>query len=101
MKLEQIGSLLEQLKLDHDLDGTDVLIINAVNKLGADALVTRVMKEFQLASKNTTHSRIKKLIKLGFLKAEFDDNNLRTKQLVLTGKLEEILLCLRTANRPN
>jgi DNA-binding MarR family transcriptional regulator len=96
MKLEQISNLLEQLKVNHDLDGTDLIIINTVNKLGVNALVTRVMKEFQLASKGTTHSRIKKLIKLGFLKTELDDDNQRTKQLVMTGKLKEVLCALKT-----
>jgi DNA-binding MarR family transcriptional regulator len=91
MNFIEVAEVLKRLKLDHDVDGYDIVLINEVNKLGNEAFVMRVMREFKLTSRNTTHTRIKKLIKKGLLATELDGGNMRTKRLVLTDKLEEIL----------
>lgn len=91
MKLYELADKLKNLKTVHDLDGLDVILINEVNNLGADAFVMRVLKGFDLCSQATTHTRIKKLIKKEVLAIELDGANMRTKRLVLTEKAEEIL----------
>lgn len=91
MKLNELAITLRIFKTAHDLDGLDLILINEVNKLGADAFVMRVLKVFDLCSQATTHTRIKKLIKKEVLAIELDGANMRTKRLVLTKKAEEIL----------
>lgn len=91
MKLYELADMLKTLKVKHNIDGLDLILINEVNNLGAEAFVMRVLKEFALCSPATTHTRIKKLIKKGLLATELDGTNMRTKRLVLTDRTEEIL----------
>jgi DNA-binding MarR family transcriptional regulator len=95
MNFIEVAEVLKRLKLDHDVDGHDIVLINEVNKLGDEAFVMRVIAEFPLTSRNTTHTRIKELIKKGLLTVELDGENMRTKRLVLTDKLEEVLYAIR------
>ena len=94
MKLYELANMLETLKVEHDLDSLDIILINKVNNLHTEAFVMRVLKEFKLCSQATTHTRIKKLIKKEVLATELDGANMRTKRLVLTKKAEEILDCV-------
>ena len=91
MNFLDVAETLKRLKIKHDVDGLDIILINEVNKLGDDAFVMRVIENFKLASRNTAHARIKKLVKQGLLAVELDGNNMRTKKLVLTNKLEGVL----------
>lgn len=91
MKLHEISKMLETLKIEHNLDSLDIILINRVNNLHADAFVMRVLKDFKLCSQATAHARIKRLIRHGVLAVELDGDNMRTKRLVLTNKAEEVL----------
>ena len=91
MNFIEVAEVLKRLHEDHDLDGFDIVLINEVNKLGDDAFVMRVIEKFKLTSRNTAHARIKKLISKGLLATELNGSNMRTKRLVLTDKLEEVL----------
>jgi DNA-binding MarR family transcriptional regulator len=98
MNVKELADTLYKLKTEHDLDSLDVILLASI---GEDARVMPTIRRFRLTSQATAHARLKKLIKNKFVSIEASTTNLREKNIVLTGKLEEILLCLRTANRPN
>lgn len=98
MELKELAAVLRKLKVEHDLDSLDIILLASIEP---EARVMPTIRRFRLTSSATAHARLKKLIKNNFVNIEQSETNLRTKNLVLTGKLEEILLCLRTANQPN
>ena len=98
MELKELAAVLHKLKVEHDLDSLDIILLASIEP---EARVMPTIRRFRLTSSATAHARLKKLIKNNFVHIEQSETNLRTKNLVLTRKLEEILLCLRTANRPN
>jgi DNA-binding MarR family transcriptional regulator len=98
MNVKELADTLYKLKTEHDLDSLDVILLASI---GEDARVMPTIRRFRLTSQATAHARLKKLIKNKFVSIEASTTNLREKNIVLTEKLEEILLCLRTANRPN
>lgn len=98
MELKELAAVLRKLKVEHDLDSLDIILLASIEP---EARVMPTIRRFRLTSSATAHARLKKLIKNNFVHIEQSETNLRTKNLVLTKKLEEILLCLRTANRPN
>ena len=88
MKLKELADTLYKLKTEHDLDSLDVILLASI---GDDARVMPTIRRFRLTSQATAHARLKKLIKNEFVHIEPSTTNLREKNLVLTGKLEEIL----------
>ena len=88
MKLKELADTLYKLKTEHDLDSLDVILLASI---GDDARVMPTIRRFRLTSQATAHARLKKLIKNEFVSIEASTTNLREKNLVLTGKLEEIL----------
>ena len=98
MELKELAAVLRKLKVEHDLDSLDIILLASIEP---EARVMPTIRRFRLTSSATAHARLKKLIKNNFVHVEQSETNLRTKNLVLTKKLEEILLCIRTANQPN
>jgi DNA-binding MarR family transcriptional regulator len=88
MKLKELADTLYKLKTEHDLDSLDVILLASI---GDDARVMPTIRRFRLTSQATAHARLKKLIKNEFVSIEASTTNLREKNIVLTGKLEEIL----------
>jgi DNA-binding MarR family transcriptional regulator len=50
-----------------------------------------IIKNFKAASHATTHSRIKKLVKHGFINRVADESNLRIKKLEPTPKYNDLV----------
>ena len=88
MELNELGALLRKLKTEHDLDSLDIVLLASI---GPEARVMPTIRRFRLTSQATAHARLKKLIKNEFVNIEASTTNLREKNLVLTGKFEEIL----------
>jgi DNA-binding MarR family transcriptional regulator len=89
MKLKELADTLYKLKTEHDLDSLDVILLASI---GDDARVMPTIRRFRLTSQATAHARLKKLIKNEFVSIEASTTNLREKNIVLTGKLEEIIM---------
>ena len=88
MELNELGALLRKLKTEHDLDSLDIILLASI---GPEARVMPTIRRFRLTSSATAHARLKKLIKNNFVHIEQSETNLRTKNLVLTDRLQEIL----------
>jgi DNA-binding MarR family transcriptional regulator len=88
MNVKELADTLYKLKTEHDLDSLDVILLASI---GEDARVMPTIRRFRLTSQATAHARLKKLIKNKFVSIEASTTNLREKNIVLTGKLEEIL----------
>lgn len=94
MKLEKLAEALGSLKRKYNVDGTDVLILNAVyamKKQHGEVLTMQFIKNFKGASEATTHARMKKLIRCGLLDRVGDEKNLRIKKLEPTSKTWELV----------
>lgn len=88
MELNELAHVLLKLKTEHGLDSLDIILLASI---GPEARVMPTIRRFRLTSQATAHARLKKLIKNEFVNIEASTTNLREKNLVLTGKLEEIL----------
>jgi DNA-binding MarR family transcriptional regulator len=95
MELNELGTLLRNLKTEHDLDSLDIILLASI---GPEARVMPTIRRFRLTSSATAHARLKKLIKNEFVHIEPSTTNLREKNLVLTDKLER-LLCTTTKHQ--
>jgi DNA-binding MarR family transcriptional regulator len=93
MKLDKLAQALNGLRSKYKVDGTDLLILNAVIAMRkeGDVLTMRFIKNFKGASEATTHARMKKLLKYGLLARVVDDDNLRIKKLEPTAKTNELV----------
>ena len=94
MKLEKLAQALNGLRSKYKVDGTDVLILNAVIAMKREhdeVLTMQFIKNFKGASNATTHSRMKKLLKYGLLARVVDEDNLRVKKLEPTAKTQELV----------
>lgn len=94
MRLEKLAVALNGLRSKYNVDGTDVLILNAVyamKKEHGEVLTMQFIKNFKGASEATTHARMKKLLKCGLLARVGDEKNLRVKKLEPTPKTWELV----------
>ena len=88
MELKELAAVLRKLKVEHDLDSLDIILLASIEP---EARVMPTIRRFRLTSSATAHARLKKLIKNNFVHIEQSETNLRTKNLVLTDRLQEIL----------
>lgn len=88
MELKELAAVLRKLKVEHDLDSLDIVLLASIEP---EARVMPTIRRFRLTSSATAHARLKKLIKNNFVNIEQSETNLRTKNLVLTDRLQEIL----------
>ena len=88
MELKELAAVLRKLKVEHDLDSLDIILLASIEP---EARVMPTIRRFRLTSSATAHARLKKLIKNNFVHIEQSETNLRTKNLVLTNHLQEIL----------
>lgn len=94
MKLEKLAAALNGLRSKYNVDGTDILILNAVYAMKqehGEVLTMQFLKNFKGASQATTHARMKKLLKHGLLVRVGDEDNLRVKKLEPTTKTRELV----------
>ena len=84
MKLDQLANALMRVHAELGVDAIDLMLISTIaNKLRqeGEATIMPVIENFGLTSQATTHARLKKLIKNGFISWDSDENNLRIKLL--------------------
>ena len=94
MRLEKLAAALGGLRSKYNVDGTDVLILNAVYAMKrehGEVLTMQFIKSFKGASQATTHARMKKLLRCGLLDRVGDEKNLRVKKLEPTPKTQELV----------
>jgi DNA-binding MarR family transcriptional regulator len=94
MRLEKLALALSSLRSKYKVDGTDILILNAVyamKQAHGDVLTMQFIKNFKGASEATTHARMKRLLKHGLLARVGDADNLRIKKLEPTEKTRELV----------
>jgi len=88
MKLDNFSHAIKMLRMDYGLDSTDVLIINELMRMRGkgDVPTMTLIKNFTESSQATTHTRVKKLIKAGWIERTNDEDNLRLRKLTPTDK---------------
>lgn len=94
MRLDKLAAALNGLRSKYKVDGTDVLILNAILALKREhdeVLTMQFIASFKGASPATTHARMKKLLRYGLLARVVDDTNLRVKKLEPTAKTNELV----------
>ena len=94
MRLEKLAAALNSLRSKYNVDGTDVLILNAVyamKKEHGEVTTMQFIKNFKGASEATAHARMKKLLRCGLLDRVGDESNLRIKKLEPTAKTNELV----------
>lgn len=94
MRLEKLAVALNGLRSKFNVDGTDILILNAIYAMKqehGEVLTMQFIKNFKGASQATTHARMKKLLKCGLLARVGDEKNLRVKKLEPTTKTRDLV----------
>jgi DNA-binding MarR family transcriptional regulator len=88
MNLDNFSQITKVLRTEYGLDSTDALIINELMRMRGhgDVPTMTLIKNFSEASQATTHTRVKKLIKAGWISRIGDEENLRVRKLVPTEK---------------
>lgn len=93
MKLKQLTEALVKTHTALGLDAIDLMLLRIITdklKLEGEATIMPIIEEFSLTSRATTHARLKKLIKSGFVSWDSDENNLRVKLLKRGDKYQDL-----------
>lgn len=93
MKLDKLAHALVEMKTRFDVDGLDLLIINSVltGQKAGPVPVMSVIESFTHSAQATTHSRLSRLVSIGLLEYEPDENDRRVKNVVATSTLDEMI----------
>lgn len=93
MKLDQLTDALMVAHTELGVDAIDLMLLSTITsklKLEGEATIMPVIENFGLTSQATTHARLKKLIKNGFISWDSDENNLRIKLLKRGDKYHQL-----------